>query len=1030
MQKGLFRFLNVEKDEQSRVGLLLLQSLFLGFFYGTLDIGAHALFLSEFSEHMLPHAFVISGLVGILLTTIYSHLQSRFSFSGLSLGNLVFVLVCMILLWLGFNWADHRTWVFVLFVMMGPLNIVAMIGFGGTTSRLFTLREGKRVFGLVDAGQILGIIISSYAIPFILSLNVPTTDLILFSAISILLAFLTQVFIVRIFDLKVKQMPVAKEKPARKTRFTDLFKDRYTFMMSSFVGFSVIVAFLIHYTFIAVTNAQYPENRELAKFLGYFMGTLTVFTLLFKTLVYGRLTKTYGLKVTLLISPVLITILTIAAALIGSLMGYTTASASFTFFFLIIALTKLFSKALKDSIEVPSFKVLYLSLDERIRYDVQARVDGTVNEVSAVLSGLVMSGLAALSFIRLIHFNYVLLVFVVIWIFVGFRLYTFYQKSLSDALTGLKKTVSDDYTGMGTLKQNILSACLNVKPDLFTRFFSSTIPFTEEDSGKWLAESLQHCDSQHQILLLEFIRNENRIDLLPHLQEWLKHHDPDHTVRSLADEVIRNVQKNSRKYTALNPDECLRNPDITEKRTAFRYIAENDQNFSSLHIQTALRDTDHRILREAISLAGRVKDTDVIPVLVDHLNKPETFIYAFNALINIGTDGLEHLERAFYKTELEVAVQRRIIRAVGKIGGEQAEQYLLNKTGNHLRPVVLEVIRALKQCGYQPDSEARSHFFNLIEDSVRIFAWNLAAESSIHGENVTPGFEKAIRDELNSSLNFIYELLSITYDPQTINHIRQNLEHGSAEAVNFALELLDLVIDEEIKPFLFPALNDISPDDKIRELQNFFPVNKTDVETLILNVLNRDANFISAMTKTYALLNLIDHKPRKVYDDIIAQMFHPDPVLSELAGRLIYEMDRDKFEGCFSRLNQEQKDHFRYLIQPDEVVPGPRPVDRIHLLQNVPVFKDMSGRSIYTLSSFIRFDGINVPRNGESLFPDFYWQPDAALKNELHCSDQCILPGMNILETLFDEPEDFSIFISGLNQMPDYAVEPADELQT
>ncbi len=270
-------------------------------------------------------------------------------------------------------------------------------------------------------------------------MNVSTASLILISAISISVALLIQIFMVNKFRLN-KELVKDKGEAESRSRFLDIFKQPYTRVMAGFVALSVVVAFLVHYSFIAVTNIQYPENTELAKFLGYFLGTMAVFTLLIKTFVYSRLMKMYGLKLSLIISPLLIGLFAFASAIIGSSLGYTAVSASFAFFFLLISLTKLFSKALKDSVEAPSFKILYLSLDEKIRFDMQARIDGTINEISAVLSGVIMVGLTALSFIRLIHFNYVLVLFIGVWIFFAFRLYKYYKESLNRSLAGIKKS--------------------------------------------------------------------------------------------------------------------------------------------------------------------------------------------------------------------------------------------------------------------------------------------------------------------------------------------------------------------------------------------------------------------------------------------------------------------------------------------------------------------------------------------------------------------------------------------------------------
>ncbi|MGZ5907866.1 MAG: porin, partial [Reyranella sp.] len=43
------------------------------------------------------------------------------------------------------------------------------------------------------------------------------------------------------------------------------------------------------------------------------------------------------------------------------------------------------------AIESPSFKVIYQTVDEKIRYEVQSGIDGTVNEISARSSGLLLA---------------------------------------------------------------------------------------------------------------------------------------------------------------------------------------------------------------------------------------------------------------------------------------------------------------------------------------------------------------------------------------------------------------------------------------------------------------------------------------------------------------------------------------------------------------------------------------------------------------------------------------------------------------
>ena len=178
----------------------------------------------------------------------------------------------------------------------------------------------------------------------------------------------------------------------------------------------------------------------MARFLGLFTGSMMIFTLLIKILAFSYLIRNYGLKTCLAITPVIVGGFTVIAVIIGTSMGFTPASGGFILFFMLLALSRLFSKSLKDSIESPSFKVIYQTVDEKIRYEVQSGIDGTINEIAALSSGLLLAGLGALSFVKLIHFSWVLTVLIGIWILVALRLYLEYRNSIRKSLEAVTST--------------------------------------------------------------------------------------------------------------------------------------------------------------------------------------------------------------------------------------------------------------------------------------------------------------------------------------------------------------------------------------------------------------------------------------------------------------------------------------------------------------------------------------------------------------------------------------------------------------
>ncbi len=446
MKSRLFKLMGIEPGEESMISLLLTQSVFLGIFLGAFDISAHSFFLSVFDEKMMARGYVLSGMAGIILTSLYTWLQTKIKFRKFSAGNLAFITAITLILWILLLTSPDRWVIWLVFIMLGPLNILAILGFWGTVSRLFTLRQGKRLFGLIDAGLIVGIILSSYAIPLLLTMNFGAHNILLISAGAVFTGSIIQMIIGSRFNLSLGNIGIEAEAGKKKQSFIAVFrKDSYIRTMALFIALSVMTAFFVQYSFMAVTRVQYPSENDMARFLGLFTGSMMIFTLLVKLFIFSYLIRNYGLRTCLSLSPILIALFTLIAVVLGLVKGYTPAAGlGFILFFMVLALNRLFSKSLKDSIESPSFKVIYQTLDEKIRYEVQSSVDGTVNEIAALFSGLILAGLGILSFIKLIHFSIVLILITVLWIFVAFKLYAGYRNSIRKAL----ETAGEDKNGL------------------------------------------------------------------------------------------------------------------------------------------------------------------------------------------------------------------------------------------------------------------------------------------------------------------------------------------------------------------------------------------------------------------------------------------------------------------------------------------------------------------------------------------------------------------------------------------------------
>ena len=136
MRDKFFALLGIESGEKSMVSMLLTQSVFLGIFLGAFDITAHSLLLSIFDEKMLARGYVFSGISGIILISLFSWFQTKTHFRNFSIINLSVVTTLTFFLWSALILAPTKWMIFILFIMLGPLNIMALLGFLGNSRQV------------------------------------------------------------------------------------------------------------------------------------------------------------------------------------------------------------------------------------------------------------------------------------------------------------------------------------------------------------------------------------------------------------------------------------------------------------------------------------------------------------------------------------------------------------------------------------------------------------------------------------------------------------------------------------------------------------------------------------------------------------------------------------------------------------------------------------------------------------------------------------------------------------------------------
>lgn len=897
---NLFKSLNIEADEVAPVMLLIIQSVFIGIFYGAFDIGAHTLFLKTYPEDMIPKAYIVSGVVGIFLTSIFSRYQSRIKFSQLANRTLLAISAITILMRVFFEFTEASWTVFLVFILLGPLNILAILAFWGTVGRIFNLRQGKRLFGIIDSGQVFGIIISSFAIPIIITYIQGTKNLLVICAISIIFAMLLEIIISKRYKIDVTdtseneaENESESEIEHEQVKAKQFIKDPYIAFMALFVIFSMFAAFFVQYSFLVVTNEQYPLEEDLASYLGFFTGSMMAFTLIIKTFVYSKLMKTYGLKVSLMLSSLLLILFTGIAIGIGFISGFEKASPGFIYFFLFISMGKLFNKTLKDALEVPAFKLLYQSLKKSIRFDVQAKIDGTINEIAALTSGLLLGALSILSFIELIHFSVFLFVLLVAWAFITIKLYKEYRNSLEQALQqniheeDLEK-VDPVISQFKTLLSDPVrfSTKLNhIKSFLPDKYIETLIKISENFTPQEIT-FLSRC---HWIELnLLYLQNQTPAN-------WIAYFEQKYNGNTLNSPTVKNL------------DALFNSDSLKDVNSAIQHLANKQDNRHLTLISGLLRVPNIRTQQTTIRVCGTLAEIESINTLVEFLDSQILFPASFISLLQMGEKSIPYLIQMFFKTDISLVTQLSLIHIVGHYKTNESIDFLLKNISHHRKEIRKKSTECLKKLNYQPKEEELPKMFHPVTKAAEKVAWDISALASLGSDfEENHPLHKAINYEFEFHQSELIDLLSITYDSTSVKHVQDYLATETTEGISYGLELFDLFLSEEIKPMILALYEDLPLVEKTRLLENYFPVEVVKKEQLLLNIINRDPNLVSKETKRTALIEYAQIS-NKITNDIIAQLFNPITELQKTAALIINKIEPNRISAVKPRLSTTLK---------------------------------------------------------------------------------------------------------------------------
>ncbi len=900
MHKKLLRRLNIRTGEVTFTLLLTLTAFVLGIFLCSYDIIAHALFFEKWEQKDIAMVYIFSGGLGIVLFFIYSFLHKRISFKLFHFltSFLILIVVGFFITYYFLSPGDSSS--FFILVSIFPVNVLAILAFWRYQRKILLPEQTKRIFPILEAGLATGVAIAAFSTVLLIQVF-DYHILIGITALFLAVYFLAQ-FPLNIYHHSSKGFNHKNEHrvPVRSSLFI-LWSTKYTRNLLFFALISAILGFYLHFGFINLSKIRFFEIEKFSMFYGLFLGIMFIFILLIDRILAHRILYSYDSPYSLVLLPIGL-IIFFALTIIGTLILRKFSNANpLPYLIILFGINKIAYETSKNVIQLPSFSTLYRTLDIRFLQIIYPRVEGMI-----VMLGLAITGGILLGIYRLISDLILFLLFgvllTIIWFWFSVKIVKLYKSALQESYKKLRVSrgtyqISESYTEK---IRKILVGDNPIKVINAMQMSARIEPLTYE---KGLLRMLANPQPAIQEYVLQCINDESLLELLPELR---KIQPVSEGSAEMLSKIITEFQKREVLLTqGFDLEQLVNSRNVKDRVLAADIIgARKDVTYTSALINLT-REFEPDVKIAAVKAMARMSSADHSYLLIEFLTSPDYHAYAFEALIQIGDPALDYLERLFINPNTDDGILSRVIRIYGKVGTPKAIELLLNKLENQSRRVTLDTIAALHEANFQANSISIHRILTVIVRTINVIGWDYLVYTSLPERGRFNELKEAYMEEIHSNNDLLFNLLALAYNARTIKEIQELLELGSSSDISHAIEMLDHFVYEDIKPVLFPVIENISAKERVSRLQYYFPIESMTDQEILSSTLIRDYNILSIYPRICAMQLALEMSDFEVNQELIANLFHPNRLLREVAATVIHKMDPELYDSVSQRLDSQ-----------------------------------------------------------------------------------------------------------------------------
>lgn len=975
LRRGLLAVADVRPEEGRLVVLLLVHSLFLGVPRVLTATAAMALFLDHADASSLPLVYMGAAVAIPLTGFLRLRLAARLPFRTLLAVDLAFVLACLLAFRMALGWgAAVRPVALFLPVWVEIEWVVLNLEFWGLAGHVLNIRQGKRLFGLVGAGELVSASVVGLAVPAVVGL-VGTPNLLLLSAAATGACLLLVRGLARGGALPER---AEDEEEEARAGVPGLLRDRYLGLVFALVGLSYLGYYFIDNAFYGFAEQRYVDADGLASFLGVFWALVAASTLLARAVLSGRLLLRYGILGGLLALPLVLGI--------GS--GLVTLSATLgaagALVFGLLAVTKLLDQGLRDSVDKSALLLLYQPLPRSSRVRAQTTVEGIVGPVAGGLAGVLLLGLGFWLELEPTALAGMTLGLVVLWVAVALLIRREYGEALRQALAsrrlGGASMALRDASALAVLEGGLDSRhpgevfyCLDVLEEMqypglgaaLVRLLDHANPEVRRqvlarierlEPGEALGAVRQRVFAEDEPevrgMALRALGALGEADELERLYEALDAESEPERRGALVG-LLRHggiegiLSAGERLVAAARADEAAR------RLFAARVIGEVGVSSFYRPLQGLLRDPDHGVRTAALASAARLGNARLWPFVIEGLDEPGVRSAAAAALLAGGEEVAPLLEEAFAAAlaRSDRSALRRLARLLGQSPGPRPGEFLWRHAGHADLDVRLALLTALVSRGFRASPGQRPVAEERLADEVDAATGMLASVDDLAAHEDAALLRASLRQSVELVRERVFCLLSVLHAPEAIQRARANLRGSSPERRAQAVELIDSLLSPALTAIVVPLIEDLPDEERLTRLRGRFTHPPRDVEDRLREVMEDGA---SAWLRACALhtagaagLEALARPARERLSD-------PDPLVRETAAWALAQLAPGRPGPAINLEAEALVERFASSLGPGS---GGKPmlstVEKVIILKGVSIFSETPDEVLAEVASLL-----------------------------------------------------------------------------